>query len=106
MGTAQIYQINAYRNGCKFDSWTECFDLEKWLDAFKKANLTAEFFANKKYSYDEILGWDHLDYAVSKQFLINENKKAKKAKTTMNCREKCAGCGANCYGEGVCFEKR
>lgn len=96
---------NAYKNGCKFDSWSECFDLEKWLDAFEKSGLTAEYFANKEYSYDEILAWDHLDYAVSKNFLINENRKAKEAKTTQNCREKCAGCGASCYGEGVCFEK-
>ena len=26
--------------------------------------------------------------------------------TTPNCREACSGCGALCYGTGVCYEKR
>ncbi len=96
----------AYKLGCKFDSWTECFDVEKWLNAFEKCGITPEFYANRGNSYDEILAWDHLDYAVSKEFLISENQRAKCAQSTPNCREKCSACGANCYGEGVCFEKR
>ncbi len=96
----------AHKMGCKFDSWTECFDMEKWLNAFEKCGVAPEFYANRGNSYDEILAWDHLDYAVSKDFLIKENKRAKCAETTPNCREKCSACGANCYGEGVCFEKR
>ncbi len=96
----------AHQMGCKFDSWTECFDIEKWLAAFQECGLNPEFYANRGNSYDEILAWDHLDYAVSKEFLIRENKRARCAETTPNCREKCSACGANCYGEGVCFEKR
>ncbi len=96
----------AHSMGCKFDSWTECFQIEKWLEAFEECGVTPEFYANRGNDYDEILAWDHLDYAVSKDFLIRENKRAKCAETTPNCREKCSACGANCYGEGVCFEKR
>ncbi len=96
----------AYKNGCRFDSWTECFSMEKWLDAFCECGVKPEFYANRGNDYNEILAWEHLDYAVSKEFLIRENKKAKCNETTPNCREKCANCGANCYGEGVCFEKR
>ena len=96
----------AYKKGCRFDSWTECFDLDKWLEAFKECGINPEFYANRKREYDEITPWEHLDYGVTKEFLIRESKTALSEKTTPNCREKCAGCGAACYGEGVCFEKR
>ena len=96
----------AYKKGCRFDGWSECFDLEKWLEAFAECGIDPEFYAGRTRSYDEINPWDHLDYAVTKKFLIEQNKLAHKAITTPNCREKCAGCGAACYGEGVCFEKR
>lgn len=96
----------ALGNGCKFDSWTECFDIEKWRNAFSECGVDPAFYANRTRTYEEINPWDHLDYAVSKEFLIRESKVAHSEKTTPNCREKCAACGANCYGEGVCFEKR
>ena len=96
----------AFKKGCKFDSWSECFDLEKWNEAFNECNLDPDFYSQRLRSYDEINPWDHLDYAVSKGFLVREHKTALNEKTTPNCREKCSACGANCYGEGVCFEKR
>ena len=96
----------AYKSGCRFDSWTECFNLEHWLDAFKDCGIEPAFYANRKREYEEINPWDHLDYAVTKDFLIRESKTAHNEITTPNCRKKCAGCGANCYGEGVCFENR
>lgn len=97
---------SAFKKGCKFDGWTECFKAESWLEAFDDCGLKPESFSNREFSFNEILPWEHLDYGVSKDFFIRENKKAKSAETTPNCREKCAACGAACYGEGVCFEKR
>lgn len=97
---------SAYRKGCRFDSWNECFKPERWEEAFEENGLSPEFYAGRKREYTEINPWDHLDYGVTKKFLICENERAHNAETTPNCREKCAGCGANCYGEGVCFEKR
>ncbi len=95
----------AFELGCKFDSWGECFDYDKWNEAFESCGISPEFYANRLRSYDEVMPWDHLDYFVTKKFLINENKLAHEAKTTMNCREKCAGCGAAQCGVGVCYEK-
>ncbi len=97
---------NAYNMGCKFDSWTECFVPEKWLEAFKTADLTPEFYANRTREFEEITPWEHINVGVTKEFLVRENNLAHQNKTTPNCREKCSNCGANCYGEGVCFEKR
>ncbi len=98
--------LKAYEKGCKFDSWNECFDLQKWQEAFKECGINPEFYSERQRNFDEINPWEHLDYAVSKEFLIKENKLAHGECTTPNCREKCSACGANCYGEGVCFEKR
>ena len=97
---------SAFKKGCKFDSWNECFKPELWEEAFAENGLSPEFYAGRKREYSEINPWDHLDYGVTKRFLICENQRAHRAETTPNCREKCAGCGANCYGEGVCYEKR
>ena len=96
----------AYEMGCKFDGWTECFEPEKWYEAFKECGLSPEFYANRTREYDEVTPWEHIDVGVTKDFLVKENKVAHENKTTPNCREKCSACGANCYGEGVCFEKR
>lgn len=99
-----LYHV--HKSGQRFDGWEECFDYEKWLKAFEACGIDPSFYTSRKRSYDEIMPWDHLDYCVSKKFLINENKLAHEARTTPNCRQKCAGCGAACFGEGVCYEKR
>lgn len=96
----------AFRKGCKFDSWNECFKLEAWLEAFSECGIDPAFYCERTRSYDEINPWDHLDYGVTKKFFISENIKAHAASVTPNCREKCSACGAACFGEGVCFEKR
>lgn len=96
----------AYKKGCVFDGWNECFDLDKWLEAFRECGIETAFYANRKREFSEINPWDHFNYGVTKSFLIKENERAYNAATTPNCRIKCAGCGATCYGEGVCFEKR
>lgn len=96
----------AYKKGCRFDGWDECFELEKWMEAFCECGVNPEFYANRTRSYDEITPWEHLDYRITKEFLIRENIAARAERTTPNCRQNCAGCGANSFGRGVCFEKR
>ncbi len=95
---------NAWKMGCKFDSWDEYFDFEKWKKAITDAGLTIDFYANRVKLDDEILPWDHIDVGVSKKFLAKEFEKAKNATVTENCKEKCAGCGANrLLKGGVCI---
>ena len=94
----------AWEKGCKFDGWDEYFNYEKWLEAFDECGLDPAFYANRKREYDEILPWDFIDIGVSKRFLINQDKLAHESVTTPNCRQKCAGCGATKFGEGICRE--
>ena len=96
----------ACERGFHFDGWNDCFSLEKWMELFEECELDPAFYANRRREFDEVLPWDHIDYGVSKQFFINECKKAYSNATTPHCRLKCSGCGAAKYGEGVCFEKR
>lgn len=96
----------ACERGFHFDGWSDCFSLEKWMDIFKECGIDPAFYANRRREFDEILPWDHIDYGVSKEFLIKECKKAYANATTEHCRLKCNNCGAAKYKGGVCFEKR
>ena len=98
--------FEAHKRGFKLDAWSEHFDFDGWLSVFEDCNVDPAFYANRRRDYDEVLPWDHLDYGVTKSFLISENKKAHEAATTPNCRQKCSGCGAACWKEGVCVENR
>ena len=85
----------AWRAGCKFDSWSECFHFDRWLQAMDECGLDMAFYANRRRKEEEILPWDHIDFGISKSFLWRENQRAHEGVTTPNCREKCSGCGAN-----------
>lgn len=84
---------DAWRRGCKMDSWDEYFKPDVWWRTFDDLDIDPEFYACRKRDYSEVFAWDHLDYMVSKSFFIRENKLAYQAKTTPNCKEKCSGCG-------------
>ena len=100
--SAVIY--DAWKNGCKLDGWNEYFKSDVWDQAFINIGLDKAFYANRTRSFDEISPWDHMDMLFTKDFLIEENKKAHNEKTTAHCREKCAGCGINkCLGK-ACFK--
>lgn len=96
----------AWRKGCKFDSWEEHLDRDKWMASFAENGIDPFFYTARKRSFDEVLPWDHMDYGVTKKFLIKENEKAHRGETTASCREKCAGCGAARLNGGVCNEIR
>ena len=96
----------AFRRGCKRDSWSEHFSLQTWLDVFRDLGLDPAFYANRRRPLDETLPWDHLDYGVTKAFLAAENRRAHESKTTPNCRQACSGCGAARWKKGVCVDER
>lgn len=94
----------AFKKGCKFDSWDDCFRFDWWNEAFEESGVDPCFYNQRKREYSEILPWDHISVGVTKEFLIRESEKAKQAQTTPNCREQCSGCGVNSFGGGVCYE--
>ena len=83
----------AWRNGCRLDGWDEFFDYDKWMEAFEQTGTDISRYAHRKAEYDEVFPWDHLDYMISKDFFVRENRLAHENRATPNCREKCAACG-------------
>lgn len=94
----------AYKSGCLFDSWTEYFDYEKWLEAFEKTGVDIDFYTTRPRDLDEVFPWDFIDIGVTKEFMKREWKNAIEEKVTPNCRMQCSGCGAAMYKGGVCYE--
>ena len=93
---------DAFKLGCKFDSWDDRFHFDTWMKAFEMNGIDPYFYTSRKREYSEVLPWDHLDFGVTKKFLELESKKAHANKTTPHCRIKCAGCGANMLNGGQC----
>ncbi|MDO5302632.1 MAG: TIGR03960 family B12-binding radical SAM protein [Clostridia bacterium] len=87
--------LEAHKQGCKLDSWSEYFDLEKWQKAIELSGTDIAFYTTRQRGFDEILPWDIVDSSVSKKFLMSEAKKAVEEKTTHDCRYGCVGCGIN-----------
>ena len=98
--------LKAYQMGCFYDSWSEYYKNDLWMQAFEECGVDPDFYTVRERSEDEIFPWDFLDCGVSKQFLLREWKRAKKETVTPNCRMQCQGCGAARFGTGVCFEER
>ena len=96
--------VKAWEKGAKFDGWNDLFKYDIWVEAFDEVGLDMAFYANRQREYDEILPWDFISIGVSKKFFINEMEKALKEQITLNCRTKCAMCGAKSFGGGVCYE--
>ena len=86
----------AVRNGARLDGWDEYFNYSYWFDALKTCGIDADFYTTRGYGENEVLPWDTIDVGVTKTFLLLERKRAYAESITPDCREGCAGCGANC----------
>lgn len=86
----------AVKNGARLDGWDEYFNYSCWFDALNACGIDADFYTTRGYGENEVLPWDPIDVGVSKKFLLRERKRAYEALVTPDCREGCAGCGANC----------
>ena len=96
----------AYRQGALFDSWSEYFHNELWMNAFETCGVSVEFYTTRERKLDEIFPWDFINAGVSKEFLAREWQKAMQQEVTPNCRQKCSGCGALQFKGGVCREDK
>ena len=96
--------LKVYENGGYFDAWSEYFDYDRWLDAFKECGIDPDFYTKRERSLDEIFPWDFIDIGVSKDFMKREWKNALAESVTPNCRMRCSACGAKQFGGGVCYE--
>ncbi|MCD6353235.1 MAG: TIGR03960 family B12-binding radical SAM protein [Proteobacteria bacterium] len=83
----------AFKNGCRFDGWTECFDYQIWEKAFNNLGINTHLYLNSK-DRSEILPWDHINSRVKKEYLWKECVNSKNEVETRDCRfSECNNCG-------------
>lgn len=97
--------LKAYESGCLYDSWTEQFDFDKWMQVLSDCGLDYHFYTTRERSLDEIFPWDFIDAGVSKKFLIREWKRAMAEEVTPNCAMRCAGCSADRFSKEACHRE-
>ena len=102
---AKVIQ-KAYEKGCIFDSWSEYFRNDLWMEAFEECRVSIDFYTTRERALDEIFPWDFLDCGVTKDFLKREWLKAMKEEISPNCKMQCQGCGANRFKTGICMGKK
>jgi radical SAM superfamily enzyme YgiQ (UPF0313 family) len=87
--------LQAWKAGCRFDGWSEFFDFEAWMAAFRAAGEDPALAACRRRDASEPLPWDALDYGISKAFLARERDRAYAGAPSPNCREACLACGVD-----------
>ncbi len=90
----------AWQKGCKFDGWDNLFLYDTWMEAFTECNIDPWFYNLRQRPLDEVFPWDHIGCGTRKQHLIDEWQKSRTAAVTLDCMQKCSGCGANKLLEG------
>lgn len=62
-----------WRDGGRFDGWSEHFSFERWQTAAASAlegtGVDLDWFTTREREYDEVLPWDHLDSGLDKDWL-------------------------------------
>lgn len=84
--------LKAYELGCRFDSWSDYFNFEKWMEAFSFCDLDPNFYLRER-KKDENLPWEIINPGISRKFLQRERDLAYEGATTKDCRESCVNCG-------------
>lgn len=85
--------LKAWEKGCKYDSWTEFFDSDRWMDAFEECGVDPDLYACRQRDEYEAEPWDHIDCGVNKDYLRKEWRLAQRGILTHDCRHlACNGC--------------
>ena len=100
---AVIEQV--WRDGGRFDGWSEHFSYERWIEAAETAlagtGVDLDWFTTRERGYDEVLPWDHLDSGLDKDWLWADWEDAIDPSTDVEV-EDCRW--TPCYDCGVCPE--
>jgi len=87
---------NAWKSGCRFDSWSESFDFNRWLQASEKTGIDIYRYAERELDMNSELPWEFIDTGIAKKFLKSEYQRSIKREVTPDCRQICYGCGLGC----------
>lgn len=96
-----------WRDGGRFDGWSEHFSYERWVtcaaSALEGTGVSLDWFTTRERAYDEVLPWDHLDSGLDKDWLWADWEDALAAADGADIEvEDCRW--TPCYDCGVCPE--
>jgi hypothetical protein len=97
----------AWRDGARFDGWSEYFSYERWAEATRQAlagtPVDLDWFTVRERDYAEVLPWDHLDSGLDKDWLWEDWQDALLAATDPSADTEVEDCRwTPCYDCGVC----
>ena len=89
-----------WREGGRFDGWSEHFSYERWTLAaaaeLEPLGVSLSWFTTRERTEDETLPWDHLDSGLDKQWLWDDWQDALSEQELDDCR------WTPCFDCGVC----
>jgi radical SAM family uncharacterized protein len=96
-----------WRDGGRFDGWSEHFSYDRWVEAAERAlagtGVDMDWFTTRERDLDEVLPWDHLDSGLDKDWLWADWEDALAAADGAEIEvEDCRW--TPCYDCGVCPE--
>jgi radical SAM family uncharacterized protein len=91
---AVIEQV--WRDGGRFDGWTEHFSFARWMAAAEAVGVDVGWYTTRERDGDEVLPWDHLDSGLDKQWLWDDWQDALGEFEQDDCR------WTPCFDCGVC----
>ena len=96
---------SVWRDGGRFDGWSEHFSYDRWADACATAladePVDLDWYTTRERGFDEVLPWDHLDAGLDRDWLWEDWQDALDpdgAREVEDCR------WTPCYDCGVCPE--
>ncbi len=91
-----------WREGGKFDGWSEHFSYERWTTVANEElaafGIDLDWFTVRERGYEEVLPWDHLDAGLDRDWLWEDWQDAVDEREVEDCR------WTPCYDCGVCPE--
>jgi radical SAM superfamily enzyme YgiQ (UPF0313 family) len=94
-----------WRDGGRFDGWSEHFSYDRWVDAATTAlegtGVDLDWYTTRERELEEVLPWDHLDSGLDKEWLWADWEDAIDPSTDVEV-EDCRW--TPCYDCGVCPE--
>ncbi len=89
-----------WRDGGRFDGWSEHFSYERWMAAAERAfdgdPVDVAWYTTREREQNEVLPWDHLDSGLDKDWLWEDWQDALDEREVDDCR------WTPCFDCGVC----
>lgn len=89
-----------WRDGGKFDGWSEYFSFDRWATAAAEElacfGVDLDWYTTRERGYEEVLPWDHLDAGLDRDWLWEDWQDALDEREVDDCR------WTPCFDCGVC----